>query len=157
MGIDTIERSESAPSVDAPPGSDAPHRDDGRPVRALVVDDHTALRLVTAWGLKKQGYQCRTAENGRQAMELLDGGLDCDVIITDLAMPEMNGRTLCLKLLERPDRPGLIVLSGSLDARLHEGLVELGVDRLFFKPMGHRELGRAVAEVVAERAAARSA
>ncbi|QDT17088.1 hybrid sensor histidine kinase/response regulator [Alienimonas californiensis] len=126
----------------------------GRPaLRALVVDDHVAERLVTARGLTKQGFECRTAQNGREALELLDAGLECDVVVTDLQMPELNGRALCRKLLERPRRPGLIVLSGSLDARLHEGLEELGVDRLFFKPMGSRELARAAAEVVAARAA----
>lgn len=122
-------------------------------IKALVVDDQLSGRLVTARGLTKRGFECRTAENGRQALELLNDGYECDVVVTDLRMPVMNGRTLCQELLSRPRRPGLIVLSGFFDPNLYEGLENLGVDRLFFKPMSYHELARAAAEIVAARAA----
>ncbi len=118
---------------------------------ALVVDDEIAVRLVTVLGLQKLGYVCETAENGREALDKLDGGFACDVVVTDLNMPVLNGHALCAELLGRTVRPGVIVLTGVMEPQLQEDLRTRGVDRIFFKPFSYRELGAAIAEIIAAR------
>ncbi len=61
--------------------------------RILVVDDTLLNRRVLARALETQGYEVATAENGRQALELLQSreGPSFDVVLLDILMPEMDG------------------------------------------------------------------
>lgn len=56
----------------------------------LVVDDDMVNRLVLSTNLSEQGYTVATAENGRQALDML-GSQPFDVVLLDLIMPEMDG------------------------------------------------------------------
>lgn len=60
----------------------------------LVVEDSGALRNVTAMGLRKAGYQVTTCVDGQDAVDLLDGGLVVDAVISDLIMPRKGGLEL---------------------------------------------------------------
>ncbi len=61
--------------------------------RILVVDDDPVNRMLLARTLGGQGHAVTTAEDGRQALELLQdearGGFD--VVLLDIVMPEMDG------------------------------------------------------------------
>jgi DNA-binding response OmpR family regulator len=76
--------------------------------------------------LELEGYQIREASDGQEAVELLEGREDTvDLIITDLAMPQLNGRELAEWVGRR--RPGLPVLfiSGYTDDEMvRRGLIE---------------------------------
>ncbi len=56
----------------------------------LVVDDDLLNRLVLSTNLQEQGYEVATAENGRQALDML-GSQPFDVVLLDLVMPELDG------------------------------------------------------------------
>jgi two-component system cell cycle response regulator len=56
----------------------------------LVVDDDLINRLVLSTNLQEQGYEVATAENGRQALDML-GSQPFDVVLLDLVMPELDG------------------------------------------------------------------
>jgi len=89
----------------AGPQAAAPARGDGRTV--LVVEDEDILARVVARILTGGGYRVLTANNGPQALELFDR-YGCDLLLTDVIMPEMSGRRLAELITER--RPGLPVL-----------------------------------------------
>jgi len=59
----------------------------------LVVDDSTTLREFISFILKNAGYDVVMAENGKDALNRLNGLKDAnvDIVITDLNMPVMNG------------------------------------------------------------------
>jgi PAS domain S-box-containing protein len=95
----------SGSSAVAVPTRTEPPRGDGRTV--LVVEDEAPLLRVVARILTNGGYRVLTATNGPDALELVDQQ-DCDVLLTDVIMPEMSGRRLAELLDER--RPGLPVL-----------------------------------------------
>jgi two-component system cell cycle response regulator len=61
--------------------------------RILVVDDDPVNRMLLARTLGAQGHEVTTAEDGRQALELLqsDSGAGFDVVLLDIVMPEMDG------------------------------------------------------------------
>jgi CheY-like chemotaxis protein len=61
-----------------------------KPGSILVVDDDLINRLVLSTNLQEQGYEVATAENGRQALEML-AGQPFDVVLLDLVMPELDG------------------------------------------------------------------
>ena len=56
----------------------------------LVVEDDPVIRQVLPESLEGEGYLVREAQNGRQALDLLDGWRP-DVIVLDLMMPVMDG------------------------------------------------------------------
>ena len=60
----------------------------------LVVDDEAHIRRVIEVKLKKRGYQVLTAINGKEGLKLIETQKP-DVVITDIMMPEMDGKTLC--------------------------------------------------------------
>ena len=82
---------------------------DGRTV--LVVEDESALARVITRILTNGGYRMVTAANGVQALELYEEH-GCDVLLTDVIMPEMSGRRLAELLHQRqPDLP-VLYMSG---------------------------------------------
>ncbi len=62
----------------------------------LIVDDELNIRRVLERAFAKEGYQVQTAEGGHQALRLLDE-TPCDLMLTDVVMPDMTG----LELLKR--------------------------------------------------------
>ena len=66
----------------------------GNAKKVLVVDDAAHIRRVIELKLKKQGYQVTLAKNGEDGLSLIQT-LQPDVVITDIMMPKMDGKTLC--------------------------------------------------------------
>lgn len=60
----------------------------------LIVDDEAPIRRVLEFKLKNKGYQVLIAENGAQGLELISTHQP-DAVITDIMMPEMDGKQLC--------------------------------------------------------------
>ena len=57
----------------------------------LLIDDDRSLRLALRLYLESCGFTCKEADDGLEALVLLDGGLDVDLIISDYHMPVING------------------------------------------------------------------
>jgi len=75
----------------------------------LVVDDEPLAAQVATRALKAAGYRAAEVHNARDALALLaDGGPPFDLVVTDVVMPETDGRTLGRMIGER--HPGLPVL-----------------------------------------------
>ena len=61
----------------------------------LLVEDEDALRKVTASILSRSGYRVLEASNGAEALRILEShGNSVDLLLTDVVMPQMNGRQL---------------------------------------------------------------
>jgi CheY-like chemotaxis protein len=59
--------------------------------RVLVVEDDADTRHLVTSVLREEGYVVRTAANGRDALAILEKGWRPEVMLCDLAMPEMDG------------------------------------------------------------------
>src|SRR5579871_5547128 len=77
--------------------------------RILVVDDEPQITRVLRTSLSTHGYDIRVANDGETALEIMKDWTP-DLVITDLAMPNMNGLELCRKLRASSHIP-IIVLS----------------------------------------------
>jgi two-component system chemotaxis response regulator CheY len=60
-------------------------------MRALVIDDSRAVRLIIRNILREVGLEVVEAANGREALEQMRQGPDVELILVDWNMPEMNG------------------------------------------------------------------
>jgi two-component system KDP operon response regulator KdpE len=106
--------------------------------RILVVDDERQIIRMLRASLQSSGYEVLTANNGVEGLEKFGSGRP-DLIITDLAMPEMNGLELT-QAVRRLDRTPIIVLSvRDTDAMKVKALDE-GADDYLTKPFSMPEL-----------------
>lgn len=65
--------------------------------KALIVDNEIDLRLILSSWAKERGYDVETAENGLEALAILQKTQDFSIMVTDFNMPLMNGKELKLK------------------------------------------------------------
>jgi two-component system KDP operon response regulator KdpE len=106
--------------------------------RILVVDDEAQLTRVLRTGLKSRGYDVRVASDGISGLELF-GDWHPNLVITDLAMPNMDGLELCRKLRQVSQVP-IIVLSAKDEEKTKIEALDLGADDFVTKPFGIDEL-----------------
>ena len=106
--------------------------------RILVVDDEPQITRVLRTSLTSQGYDIRVANNGETALEILKDWTP-DLVITDLAMPVMDGVELCRRVRAKSEVP-IIVLSVRGEERTKVQALDAGADDYVTKPFGINEL-----------------
>jgi CheY-like chemotaxis protein len=120
----------------------------GQETILLVEDERAILRAVSRM-LERQGYTVLTASTPGQALRLAaerDGHID--LLMTDVIMPEMNGRDLARNLLSSRPRLKTLFMSGyTADVIAHRGVLDEGVS-FIQKPFSLEELAAAVRQVV---------
>jgi DNA-binding response OmpR family regulator len=107
----------------------------------LIVDDEPELRHSIQLALEEAGYKVVTASNGLQALKILQTR-PVDLILTDVAMPDMNGYQLLEHVYDHPEWGTIpfIFLSGRvLDSDIRYGK-ELGADDYLTKPIEGADL-----------------
>ena len=92
----------------------------------LIVEDEEAVRTMTARLLQSEGYEVLEAADGREALEIVERySGQVDLVITDVAMPVMNGRELADRLTRRrPSLPVLFMSGYTDDEMVRRGLIE---------------------------------
>jgi PAS domain S-box-containing protein len=131
----------------APPPQDLAER--RRAQQILVVDDDAEVRAVAVRQLTSLGYRVISAAGGAEALDLLDGGADVDLLFIDVMMPNgMNGRDCAERAVAT--RPGLKVLFAS--GYFEGALVQRGeIDRhvsFLVKPYRKKDLAAKVQQVL---------
>lgn len=81
-----------------------------RPLTVIVVDDQALFRRSLQDRLRSQGYDVVAAENGIEALELLQAAPSPCVVLLDLMMPVMNGVEFLQALDRRSDTEGVRVM-----------------------------------------------
>lgn len=117
--------------------------------RVLLVDDERdltdvlALRLTAAWG-----YAVFTAYDGAEGLRKA-AVVKPDVILVDLAMPEVDGWEMCRRLRDDPETRSIpvVVMTAWSSEGLHERAASEGVSRVLLKPVDDQELLTALREL----------
>jgi CheY-like chemotaxis protein len=107
----------------------------------LVADDDPVSRRILSHIIGRMGHAVVSAENGRQALDRLEDSSP-DLLILDLAMPEMDGLT-ALKLARGDERyrtlPIIMLTASGLDRDARAARAE-GVNEFLTKPYRSQEL-----------------
>ncbi|GAB1443480.1 hypothetical protein MASR2M39_23210 [Ignavibacteriales bacterium] len=112
-------------------------------LRVLLVDDIDSNRIVVVNILRRQSMKIDTASNGLEAIEQLKKN-DYDLILMDLAMPEMDGVTAAQIIRMEFDSPKkdvpIIALTASLLQESNERVFQAGMNACISKPVRGKEL-----------------
>lgn len=119
----------------------------GRRARVLVVEDSPDLLLLVGKLVERMGYDATLASDVPRALELLDAQ-EVDLLLTDWAMPVMNGGDLIKRVRENERWRSLpvVVLTGHDMERRHAQ--EAGCDRFLVKPVMRDELHHAISALL---------
>jgi CheY-like chemotaxis protein len=110
----------------------------------LIIDDAEPVRALLRFALEAAGYEVTEAANGRQGLERYRQR-PTDLVITDIAMPELNGLDLILELTREFLHAKVIAISG-VGGETNELDVAklLGARQTFQKPFSVPQLLQAV-------------
>lgn len=106
--------------------------------RILVVDDDPSIRQMLSMGLKNEGYEVKTAENGEAALEVIPS-YEPHIIILDIMMPVMDGYELCEVIPEISGASMIMLTAKDTLKDIVKGL-KLGADDYLVKPFHFEEL-----------------
>jgi two-component system response regulator RegX3 len=104
-------------------------------MRLLVVEDDPTIAEPLRTGLLREGFEVDLVDTGAGAL----AAEECDLVLLDLGLPDLDGRVVCRQLRERSAVP-IIVVTARGDEIDRVILLELGADDYVVKPFGFREL-----------------
>ena len=117
-----------------------------QPADVLLVDDDREVRQAVADMLRGSGHRVTEAENGPQALLLLEQQTP-DLMLLDYAMPGMNGAQLAATILDRMPDMKLLFLTGYADSAAIDEAVR-GRARILKKPVGAAALAAAIEDLL---------
>ncbi len=117
--------------------------------KILVVDDEDEIVALEKQMLENLGYQVSSFKGSKEAFETFRANPDeFDMVITDMAMPNMSGDRLASELIKiRPDIP-ILLCTGFGEPMSEEKIAFLGVKGFLIKPISMKELAQKIREVL---------
>ncbi len=136
---------EAKPSVEPPIAISPPHGTES----IVLVEDDATVRTLAVRLLTRLGYRVRDFGSGGDAMHWLHNSSEpVDLLLTDVIMPEMNGKQLAEQVMAlRPDIRVLFVSGYTANVIVHHGVLKPGVDFLP-KPFSISALANSVRAVL---------
>jgi CheY-like chemotaxis protein len=114
----------------------------------LVAEDDRAVREFVSRALLKSGYDVTAVADGVQALEALQTSV-FDMLLADIAMPEMDGITLALKVAkDYPDLP-ILLMTGYASERQRADNLDALIHDVIAKPFTLQQIRAVTAEVLA--------
>ena len=115
----------------------------------LMVEDDITMREMGRMMLQRLGYSVLPAPTPGEAIRIVeDERIDIQMFITDVVMPEMNGRELADRLLEiRPGMKHLFMSGYTADVIAHRGVLDEGIN-FIQKPFSLRDLAVKIRDVL---------
>lgn len=125
-----------------PPRTDGQHQTADTPrVRVLVVDDDEAVRKADAIRLRRLGHEATTCSCPQRALQIIETTPDAvDLVLTDQAMPKMDGLTLAQTIRERGCDIPVVIMSGYSSDLTTANVEAAGVQAVLRKPFGVKEV-----------------
>lgn len=109
--------------------------------KALIVDDDTDILDLLHYNLTKEGFEVRTAENGKRAVEVAKA-FQPNLILLDIMMPVMDGVEACRQLREIPaiSNSFIVFLTSRSEEYSEVAAFDVGADDFINKPIKPRAL-----------------
>jgi len=111
-------------------------------VRALIVDDSRAMRMVLAKVLSEMGFETLEAEHGQQALATLEENVSIDLALVDWNMPKMNGLELITEVRKRPEfrKLCIVVVTSESEQRHIARAMSAGATEYMSKPFDRQTM-----------------
>jgi two-component system, chemotaxis family, chemotaxis protein CheY len=105
-------------------------------MRALIVDDSSAMRAVLSMTLKRRGFEILQAKDGFEALTVLSASGQPDLILIDWNMPGMNGLELLSRIRQQPEFNAARVLMVTTETGMGQmaEAIAAGADEYIMKP-----------------------
>lgn len=117
-------------------------------VHLLIVDDESEIRDMLDRHFRYEGYEVEMAANGQEALDKMEA-IKTDIVITDIAMPVMDGLELLKAVRAQYPMVHTIVMTGYVTLDNALACMRYGADTCVFKPLADlRELDEAVHRAV---------
>ena len=118
----------------------------------LIVDDEPSVRRSLVRMLQAQGFTCFEAGTGREALGVLSRIGEAPLVISDMRMPELDGKGLREVLRDPYPDTSVIMLTGMSETTTAVDCLHLGAADFLLKPISVGELQARVARVLEKRA-----
>jgi DNA-binding response OmpR family regulator len=119
-------------------------------MKILLVDDDTDLLDVTAYALRREGFNLIMATDGAQAIRRWQND-EPDIIILDVGLPRLSGFEVCRQIRENSSTPIILLTALAQEEQILKGF-RLGADDYVTKPFSPRQLAMRI-RAVARRGA----
>ncbi len=101
--------------------------------KVLVVEDNKINQIVTQQIMKKNNYLCTLADDGFQALDILENN-SFDIILMDINMPVMNGFETTRKIRNKGIKTPIIALTAFTKSEIIEEGISSGMNDIIIKP-----------------------
>ncbi|MDO8903727.1 ATP-binding protein [Hydrogenophaga sp.] len=121
----------------------------------LFVDDDQLVRHAWSRLLERQGWRVTRARDGEEGWKFFTQSLTpWDVVLTDMTMPNLDGRGLARRIRNTSNPPPIVLMSGNIGTDERLELLKSGFAAVLHKPVEAAELERVLREVTGGRAVA---
>jgi signal transduction histidine kinase/CheY-like chemotaxis protein len=145
--LSSVLRPEATPHTRRPAAKRADGARDRARARILVAEDNPVNQRVASHMLKKLGYRCDIASNGKEAVEMF-AQLPYDLVLMDCQMPEMDGYTAAQCIRQREETVGghtpVIAMTANAMREDRARCLDAGMDGFIPKPIALEELETAM-------------
>jgi DNA-binding response OmpR family regulator len=115
-------------------------------MKILLVDDDTDLLDVTAYALRREGFNVIVATDGAQALRRWESD-DPDLVLLDVGMPRMSGLEVCRKIRQTSTTPVIMLTAASDEEHVVQGF-RSGADDYVSKPFSPKQLALRIRAVM---------
>lgn len=113
----------------------------------LVVDDESFIRQILARIVSREGYQVHQASDGREALKLL-AETPCQIVISDIKMPNMDGIELLSEIKANFPPVGIILITAYAGEYAARDALSAGADAFITKPFKNVEIAATLRDVL---------
>lgn len=117
----------------------------------LIVDDQKGVRRLLEELFKREGWNVRTAADGKEAIDFVDETIP-DIILMDVKMPKMNGLEASQIILERFENIPIIMMTAYGEIDVVKKAMDAGVKKCITKPFDIMVLRDMVSNLIQENA-----
>lgn len=117
------------------------------PDSILIVEDDNTIRVTVGNFLTRQGFDIELAENGEQALALLNQRT-FSLILLDLRLPDLNGLDILAKVKESDDQPLVVIMTAYPEVRTAVAALKAGAYDYINKPFDLEDLQELIRRAV---------
>lgn len=121
-------------------------------MKVLIAEDEPSTRAVLAHTVERLGFPVIQASDGQRAWEILLDNPDIGLLVTDMMMPKLDGRSFIERVRKDPHLATMpvLVVSGVISLNQINDLLEQGASRFLPKPIDLMEFRRYVTALMAQ-------